>query len=163
MKDLTVLKPFSEEDYNKLLRQAVAVIETSRLQIAKQLNAAVMSSYWEIGKLLEEKKIDSKYGDSIIKRLSVDLKSKYPDMGLSPRNLWDMKKFYLRYNKGNTKLRQAVAVLPWSHNLLLMSYNLSPEYIVFYANEVVSKGWSRDIGLTYSSFIADSVLWSLSN
>ena len=92
MKDLTVLKPFSEEDYNKLLRQAVAVIETSRLQIAKQLNAAVMSSYWEIGKLLEEKKIDSKYGDSIVKRLSVDLKSKYPDMGLSPRNLWDMKK-----------------------------------------------------------------------
>ena len=34
-------------------------------------------------------------------------------MGLSPRNLWDMKKFYLRYNEGDTKLRQAVALLPW--------------------------------------------------
>ena len=145
MKDLTISGPFNEDEYNELLRQAVAVIETSRLQIAKQLNTVAMSSYWEIGKLLEEKKIDSKHGDGIVKRLSIDLKSKYPDMGLSPRNLWDMKKFYLRYNEGDTKLRQAVAVLPWGHNLLLMSHDLSPKHIVFYANEVVSKGWSRDM------------------
>ena len=129
MKELTVTRPFSEEDYNELLQQAVAVIETSRLRIAKQLNTIAMSSYWEIGKLLDERKVDSKHGDSIVKRLSIDLKTKYPDMGLSPRNLWDMKKFYLRYNEEDTKLRQAVAVLPWSHNLLLMSYNLSPDLV----------------------------------
>ena len=52
---------------------------------------------------------------------------------------------YLRYCQYDTKLQQAVAVLPWSHNLLLMSYDLSPEYIVFYANEVYAKGWSRDM------------------
>ena len=40
-----------------------------------------------------------------------------------------MKKFYLRYNEEDTKLQQAVAVLPWSHNLLLMSYNLSPDLV----------------------------------
>ena len=104
-----------------------------------------MSSYWAIGKLLNEKKLDSKHGDGIVKRLSVDLKSKYPDMGLSPRNLWNMNRFYLRYYQYDTKVQQAVAVLPWSHNLLLMSYDLSPEYIVFYANEVYAKGWSRDM------------------
>lgn len=145
MKDLTVTRSFSEEDYNELLQQAVAVIETSRLRIAKQLNTIAMSSYWEIGKLLDERKVDSKHGDSIVKRLSIDLKSKYPDMGLSPRNLWNMKRFYLRYCQYDTKVQQAVAVLPWSHNLLLMSYDLSPEYIVFYANEVYAKGWSRDM------------------
>ena len=145
MKDLTVIKPFSEEDYNELLQQAVAVIETSRLRIAKQLNTIAMSSYWEIGKLLEERKVDSKHGDGIVKRLSGDLKSKYPDMGLSPRNLWNMKRFYLRYCQEDTKVQQAVAVLPWSHNLLLMGYDLSPKHIVFYANEVFTKGWSRDM------------------
>ena len=145
MKDLTVTRPFSEEDYNELLQQAVAVIETSRLHIAKQLNTIAMSSYWEIGKLLEERKVDSKHGDSIVKRLSIDLKSQYPDMGLSPRNLWNMKRFYLRYYKDDTKVQQAVAVLPWSHNLLLMNYDLSPEHVVFYANEVFAKGWSRDM------------------
>ncbi|MBQ3608249.1 MAG: DUF1016 family protein [Bacteroidales bacterium] len=145
MENLTVSRTLNEDEYNELLRQTVAVIETYRFQTAKHLNTAAMSSYWEIGKLLEGKKIEGKHGDGVVKRLSVDLKSKYPDMGLSPRNLWDMKKFYLRYNEGDTKLRQSVAVLPWSHNLLLMSYNLSPEHIVFYASEIVSKGWSRDM------------------
>ena len=145
MKNMGILKPFNEEEYNELLRQAVAVIESSRLQIAKQLNTVAMSSYWEIGKLLEECKLDSKHGDGVVERLSVDLKTKYPDMGLSPRNLWDMKKFYLRYLECDTKLRQAVAVLPWGHNLLLMSYDLSPEHVAFYVNEVVAKGWSRDM------------------
>lgn len=51
----------------------------------------------------------------------------------------------LNEDEYNELLRQAVAVLPWSHNLILMGYDLSPEYIVFYANEVVSKGWSRDM------------------
>ena len=143
MKDKGQIKPFNENQYDELLQQAVAVIENSRLQIAKQVNNIVMSSYWKIGKLLEERKIDSKHGDGIVKRLSVDLKSRYPNMGLSQRNLWDMKRFYLRYYQCDTKLRQAVAVLPWSHNLILMSYDLSPEYVEFYASEIQTKGWSR--------------------
>ena len=145
MKDLTITRPFSEDDYNELLQQAVAVIETSRMRIAKEINTIAMSSYWEIGKLLDERKVDSKHGDSIVKRLSIDLKAKYPDMGLSPRNLWNMKRFYLRYCQCDTKVQQAVAVLPWSHNLLLMSFDLSPVHIIFYANEVYAKGWSRDM------------------
>ena len=97
LKDLRAVDTFSETDYNELLQQTVAVISSSRLQIAKQLNTASIATYWEIGRLLEERKIESKYGDGIIKRLSVDLKSKYPNMGLSPRNLWNMKLFYHRY------------------------------------------------------------------
>ena len=42
MKDLTTLKSFNEDEYNELLQQAVAVIESSRLQIAKQLNTVAM-------------------------------------------------------------------------------------------------------------------------
>ena len=145
MKDVTVTESICEDDYIKLLQQAVAVIETSRLRIAKQLNTIATSSYWKIGKLLEDKKLDSQHGDSIVKRLSVDLKSRFPDLGLSPRNLWNMKRFYLRYSQEDAKVQQAVAVLPWGHNLLLMNYNLSPEHVVFYAHEVFSKGWSRDM------------------
>ena len=111
----------------------------------------VISSHWEIGKLLEERKLDSKHGDQIVKRLSVDLKDRYPNMGLSPRNLWDMKRFYLRYYQEDTKLRQAVAVLPWGHNLLLLNSDLLSEHILFYANEVISKSWSRNM-LNLGSF-----------
>ena len=76
MKELTLVKTITEDEYNQLLRQAVAGIEASRMQIAKQLNTVALSSYWEIGKLLEEKKLDSKHGDGVVKRLSADLKSR---------------------------------------------------------------------------------------
>lgn len=42
-------------------------------------------------------------------------------------------------------MQQAVALLPWGHNLLLMNYNLTTDHIIFYSNEVCSKGWSRDM------------------
>ena len=127
---------YDEKDYQELLHDTIAVIESSRVRIAKQINTSIISSHWEIGKLLEERKLDSKHGDQIVKRLSVDLKGRYPNMGLSPRNLWEMKRFYLRYYQEDTKLQRCVALLPWRHNLLLLRYNLSSEHIIFYANEI---------------------------
>ena len=47
MKEIIVMNSFSEEEYNELLQQAVAVIETSRLRIAKQMNSIAVTSYWE--------------------------------------------------------------------------------------------------------------------
>lgn len=82
-------------------------------------------------------------------------------MGLSPRNLWDMKRFYEHYHQADTKLRQAVAFLPWGHNLLLINKLSSFSAVSFYANEVIIKGWSRDMLLnaikldTYSQNIEE--------
>ena len=131
--------------YEEILRQAVAVIEHARLAIAKHVNTNVASAYWEIGKMLHDKKIESGYGASVVKQLSIDLKERYPKMGLSTRQLWNMKKFYLRYAGHDEKLLQAVAVLPWGHNLLLMNKDLDDSAILYYAKESVIKGWSRDL------------------
>jgi hypothetical protein len=45
MNDLTYTNTFNEE-YNNILQQAVAVIESSRVRLAKQMNNIVISSYW---------------------------------------------------------------------------------------------------------------------
>lgn len=145
IKNVNASDNYAENDYQKLLHDTIAVIESSRVRIAKQINTSIMSSHWEIGRLLEERKLDSKHGDQIVKRLSVDLKAKYPNMGLSPRNLWDMKRFYLRYYQEDEKLRRSVALLPWRHNLVLLRYDLSAEHVFFYANEILNKGWSLDM------------------
>lgn len=134
-----------EKEYSVILQQAVEIIKTARTQVSRQLNTAVISTYWEIGKLLTERKLESEYGDSVVRRLSSDLKARFPNMGLQPRNLWHMKRFYLRYCQQDIKVQRLVALLPWSHNLLLMSYNLAVEHVVFYAQEVYSKGWSRNM------------------
>ena len=136
-----------ESEYNSILRQAVAVIDKARTNAAKSMSCIANTAYWEIGKLLYEKKLDSGYGNRIVELLSIDLKQRYPSMGLSPRQLWNMKKFYVRYMGRDEKLLQAVAVLPWSHNLLMLSkkLNLTDEQVLYYANEVVIKGWDRDL------------------
>ncbi len=135
----------NQEDYNNLLKQAVEQIHISRKQLAKQLNSYAQSTYWELGKLLFEKQLIEGYGSGVVNQLSIDLKSVFPDMGLSPRNLWDMKRFYERYYQSEPKLRQAVAVLPWGHNLLLINKIQSHNEVAYYANEAIQKGWSRDL------------------
>ncbi len=54
-----------------------------------------------------------------------------------PRNLWNMKLFYERYIDSDKKLLQAVAVLQWWHNLLLINKKLSNEETFYYATESV--------------------------
>ena len=98
------------------------------------------NTHWNIGKLLHERKIESEHGSRLVERLSVDLKERYPKMGVSPRQLWNMKKFYLRYADSDAKLLQAVAVLPWSHNLLLINKGLNDADTLYYAQEVIRKG-----------------------
>ena len=96
-----------------MLQHAVAVIEHARLEIAKHINGNIASAYWEIGKMLHEQKVESGHGNGVVRQLSVDLKERYPKMGLSPRQLWNMKKFYLRYAGHDAKVLRAVALLPW--------------------------------------------------
>lgn len=135
----------NDSDYREILLQAVAQIQSARTLIAKQVNSTANSVYWNLGKLLFEKQLEEGYGSGVVKQLSIDLKNEFPDMGLSPRNLWDMKRFYERYYLATPKLRQAVAVLPWGHNLLLINKIQSLEAVEYYANEAVAKGWSRDL------------------
>jgi hypothetical protein len=105
--------------YAEILNQAVTEIKSARVSIAKQINTAANGVYWSLGKILSEKKVDKGHGSGVVNRLSLDLKAEFPEMGLSPRNLWNMKRFYERYAQADPKLQRCVAVLPWRHNLLL--------------------------------------------
>lgn len=134
-----------ETEYTELLNTAITQINGARNSLALQVNTTVNSVYWNLGKLLHDKKIEGGYGSNVINRLSVDLKAEFPDMGLSPRNLWNMKLFFERYEKADQKLLQAVAVLQWGHNLLLINKKLTDEETYFYAMESVSKRWNRDL------------------
>ena len=134
-----------DNEYAQILKLAVAEIQTARTIIARQVNSSVNSVYWNIGKLLFEKNLEGGYGSGVVKRLSIDLKEQFSDMGLSPRNLWNMKRLYERYYQEDTKLLQAVAVLPWGHNLLLLDKALPVYETLFFAEECLQKGWSRDM------------------
>ena len=115
MADITIQVP--ESEYNSILRQAVAVIDKTRSIVATTITSAIGTAHWELGKLLHDKKLENKHGSGIVNRLSSDLKEHYPQMGMSPRNLWDMKKFYERFCDSDPKLRHHRASLPARHHL----------------------------------------------
>lgn len=134
-----------DNEYTQILRQAVAVIHSARTTVAKLVNSTVHSAYWDIGKLLFERHLEGGYGSGVVKRLSVDLKTEFPDMGLSPRNLWYMKRYYERYYQVDTKVQQSVALLPWGHNILLIDKELPLEQVLFYSQEAVKKSWTKEL------------------
>ena len=42
-------------------------------------------------------------------------------------------------------LQRSVALLPWSHNILILSKDLNDSATLNYAQESVAKGWNRDL------------------
>ena len=119
-KDKITFPSFNEADYNEILHQAINQIREARIYIARQINSSTQFVYWNLKKLLSEWQLEEGHGSGVVKQLSVDLKSKFPDIGLSLRNLWNMKRFYEQYYQADTKLLQTVAVLLWEHNVLLL-------------------------------------------
>ena len=133
-------------EYNEILRQAVAVIKAARGKTAKVVMSYINEIHWNIGQLLYEQKLEKEHGSAIVKHLSSDLKQRFPDMGMSERNLWDMKRFYTRFRESDSKLRQAVAVLPWWNiNKLISTYEEDDAAILYYAEQTIEKGWGRDL------------------
>ncbi len=142
----TIISLSSESEYNEILRQTVAVIEAARVKVARAVVSSSNEMHWNVGRILYERKLDSKHGDGVVKRLSADLKAAFPKLGMSVSNLWNMKRFYVRFHDSDPKLQQAVVVLPWGHlNYLLTKFGDDDNAISYYARKIVEKGWSRDL------------------
>lgn len=141
-----IISVSKESTYNEILRQAVAVIEAARNKVASSIVGTSNEMHWEVGKILYERKLDSKHGDSVVKRLSVDLKAMYPKMGMSVSNLWAMKKYYVRFHLSDSKLQRCVGVLPWRHiNQLMTKLKDDDNAIQYYAERAIEKGWNCDL------------------
>lgn len=75
------MNKIKENEYGSLLHQVISVISDARTNIARHLATSVSNTYWGIGRLLHERKLESAHGSSVVKSLSMDLKARYPDMG----------------------------------------------------------------------------------
>ena len=136
--------------YSELLRYVITEIKSTRVVLAQRINSGMMQMYWNIGKRLSTEKLEKGYGSNVVKRLSADLQQEFPDTtGFSPRNLWDMKKFYEYYLLADEKLRQLVALLPWKHNLLIMSSSTSLDEARYYVELVHENSLSRNVLLNF--------------
>ena len=79
----------------------VALVQGARYAAARNVNALMTSTYWEIGRRIVEAEQQGKrradYGDAFIKRLAIDLTAQF-GRGFGWRNLFQMRAFYLAWS-----------------------------------------------------------------
>jgi len=86
-----------DNEYKKWLINLKSRVRQSQIKAANVVNTALIEFYWDLGKMISEK--ETVWGSKLIEQVAKDLKQEFPDMqGLSRRNLFNAKKFYLFYN-----------------------------------------------------------------
>ena len=100
-------------EYKNWLTELKSNIRSVQVKAAVAVNSALIELYWELGKMISEKQ--TQWGTQFLENLSIDLKSKFPEMqGFSTRNLKYIKQFYLFYTNAQIG-KQAVAQIPWGN------------------------------------------------
>lgn len=118
------------------------IIDLSKKKIVSSINSTMTTTYFLIGKRIVEEEQGgverAEYGENLIIKLSERLTKEY-GKGFSKRNLWQMKKFYLSYQKVQTV--SAEFKLSYSHYLTLMRIT-NIEERNFYEIEAINNNWS---------------------
>lgn len=138
-----------ENKYQETVNYIASEIRSSQINVIRKVNKGMIELYWKIGEHISTTKLIEGYGKGVVDRLSVDLKPLFPDLGLSPRNLWNMKKFYERYKESDTILQRSVAELPWRHNMLIISKTKSDKEALYYAQKTIALSLTNDMLLNY--------------
>jgi predicted nuclease of restriction endonuclease-like (RecB) superfamily len=135
-------------DYQDWLNTIKQRVQLARLRVALAANRELIQFYWELGAQISEKQAQSQWGDKLIPQLSADLQKTFPELkGLSASNLKYCLRFHQFYAVDGATLigQQAVDQIPWGHNILIFTKCSSVSEAVFYINQTIEQGWSRDV------------------
>ncbi len=142
--------------YAKTLNALKERIRAAQLKASLSVNEELIRLYWDIGKVILQKKKEEGWGAKVIDRMARDLKAAFPRMtGLSIRNVLYMKQFAAAY-PDLAITQQAVAQIPWGHNVTLLDRFKDAKKRLWYARKTIENGWSRDVLETW----IDSNLYS---
>jgi len=156
--------------YARIHKDIVELLDTVRHAVARNVNALMTASYWEIGRRIVEAEQKGKrragYGEQLIERLSADLTTRF-GRGFSMRNLDSMRRFFLTHPhhpipqtvsaelderpftlksemaSGNVTLSGLAQAfpLPWSAYVRLLAVQ-DDHARQFYETEALRGGWS---------------------
>jgi predicted nuclease of restriction endonuclease-like (RecB) superfamily len=134
-----------KSDYETFLAEIKERIRQAQYDALKAVNKELIKLYWDIGKMIVEKQKKYGWGKSIVENLARDLQKEFPGMrGLSSRNLWYMRDFYLTY-KDKPKLQPLVAEISWTHNIIIMEKCKDDLEREFYIRMSRKFGWSKNV------------------
>lgn len=144
---------------NSMVLEIRELLENARKNVAQQVNTQLLTTYWNIGRIIveyeQQNQIRADYGKQTLRELSKELTREF-GKGFSRSNLQNMRAFYLAYEKCQT----VSGKLSWSHYCELL--NITDENKrSFYEKESINSGWSvRELKRQIDSSLYERLLLS---
>lgn len=163
----------AHSDYSAWLKELKVKIRSTQIRAALAASRELLLFYWELGGDISRKLEETNWGAKVIDQLAKDLRSEFPDIrGFSRRNLYYTKKFYEVFSsfpddtqivprsgaqigsetvpRGGAQtvpaiVHQVGGQLPWSHIKILLDKVSDYKVTLFYINQTIENGWSRDV------------------
>lgn len=144
---------------NSMILEIRELLENARKNVAQQVNTQLLTTYWNIGRIIveyeQQNQIRADYGKQTLRELSKELTREF-GKGFSRSNLQNMRAFYLAYEKCQT----VSGKLSWSHYCELLSI-MDENKRSFYEKESINSGWSvRELKRQIDSSLYERLLLS---
>lgn len=143
----------SDKDYLKWIQDLCNRYRQSQIKASLQINKGMLSFYWELGKDIEERKYDNKYGSRFYENLSRDLSNVLNNKkGLAPTSLRYTKYFYCLYAPLFENCRQLadefdlLFSIPWSHHQKIIDkVKGDANKGLFFVRKTLENNWGRGV------------------
>ncbi len=161
-----------DKEYLQWIQELCKRYRQSQIKAAMHVNKEMIQFYWELGRDIVELQAEKRWGDKVMSRLSTDLHNAMPNVtGLTQRNIYYCKQFYLLFSQIHESLPQAgaknaekklpqvgaqsyneVFCMPWGHcKLLIDKCSNDISKAMFYVHQTIENGWSRSMLLNFIS------------
>ena len=147
------------QDIKLVVHEIGDLLAAARSNVARQVNSELLSTYWNIGRIIAEYEQTvperADYGKQTLKELSKALTKEF-GKGFSRANLYNMRQFYLSYEK----VQSVTGKLTWTHYCELLTIS-DQEKRSFYEKEAVNANWSvRELKRQIDSSLFERLLLS---
>ncbi len=147
------------QDIKLVVHEIGDLLAAARSNVARQVNNELLSTYWNIGRIIAEYEQTvperADYGKQTLKELSKALTAEF-GKGFSRANLYNMRQFYLSYEK----VQSVTGKLTWTHYCELLTIS-DPDKRSFYEKEAVNSNWSvRELKRQIDSSLFERLLLS---
>lgn len=134
----------------------------AQVRAVVKINGEMLNFYWELGRDICDMSKTAKYGDGLLKNITLDLQAEFPgDTGLSLTNIKAARRWYKVYSQWVEKSQQPVdffggqttdgvlkmpyffANVPWGQHVFITAKAKSLDEALFYISQVCEHGWSR--------------------
>ena len=135
----------AQDSYHALLIEIKERIRSAQYAALRAVNLELLSLYWDIGRLIDQRQQGETWGRAVVENLAKDLRAEFPGIGgFSAANLWRIKQFYEAYAK-DEKLAPLVREISWTKNLVILERCKESAERQFYLERTKQFGWTKNV------------------